>query len=501
MSIRVKLLLSYIAMLVIPVILSIAAAFILAHAYWGDIRYIYSFDTRHDSMEKFNKQKALALDDIKLTIADNPDKLLDVNYLQQVDKKINYINTGIIVRKNDQIVYASSIVNKPEIIYRLPEFGAQQDDDKPIFSGKSIFQPRQSDFYFSDNSPGSVFLVTDFSPIGAFARKFILSMILAVLLILIFTNGLLTYIVSRSIIKPIQSLKYAAGQIKEGNLDCSVSSKSNDEIGQLCQAFEEMRSRLKESIELQMQYEDNRKELISSISHDLKTPVTAIKGYVAGVMDGVADTPEKIRKYIQTINIKTGDIDKLIDELFLFSKLDLKKEPFNFEKVEIKQYLQDSAEELKFDIDKKERVHTSLGGAFPNNGIRLKFNTENMESLWVVADREKLKRTISNIVDNAVKYMDKEAGAIEITLIEDSSEFATVQIADNGQGIPEKALSLIFDRFYRADPSRNSTNGGSGLGLAIAKRIIEGHGGRIWAESEEGQGTSISFTLRKVKNF
>ena len=214
--------------------------------------------------------------------------------------------------------------------------------------------------------------------------------------------------------------------------------------------------------------------------------MAAIKGYVAGIMDGVADTPEKTRKYIQTIDNKTSDIDKLIDELFLFSKLDLKKELFNFEKVEIKQYFKDSTEELKFDLMKK--------------GIELRFYLENKEPLWVVADREKLKRIISNIVDNAVKYMDKEVRTIEITLIEGSTEFVTIQIADNGQGIPKQALSLIFDRFYRADPSRNSANGGSGLGLAIAKGIIEGHGGKIWGESEEGQGTSIFFTLKKVKN-
>lgn len=486
MSIRVKLLLSYIAMLVIPVVLLIGAAGMLGHAYLGDIRHIYNLDFRHNSVEEFNRQQALAFDDITLTIANNPDKLLDVNYLQQVDKKINVMNTGIIVRKNDQTIYASSVINKPEILNRLPQFGAQHQEDKPIIAGQSIFHPRQFDFYFSDNSPGSVFLVTDFSPIGAFARKFFLSMVLAVLLILIFTNGLLTFIVSRSIIRPIQSLKNAARQIKEGNLDCSVSCKSNDEIGQLCQAFEEMRSKLKESIELQMQYEDNRKELISNISHDLKTPVAAIKGYVAGIMDGVADTPEKAKKYIQTIHSKASDIDKLIDELFLFSKLDLKKELFNFEKVEIKQYLQDSTEDLKFDLGKKE--------------IKLNFAPKNKEPLWVVADREKLKRVISNIVDNAVKYMDKEAGTIEIILIEGSNEYVTMQIADNGQGIPKEILALIFDRFYRADPSRNAANGGSGLGLAIAKGIIEGHGGRIWAKSEEGRGTSIFFTLRKVKN-
>jgi len=487
MSIRIRLILSYIAMLIIPIFLSIAAIFILGYAYLGDIRHIYNLDfsQKHQSVEEFVKQQVAAFEDIQRTISNNPDRVLDTDYLQRLDKEINIVNTGIIVRKGDQITYASGMINDPRILDRLSRHGAHRKEHDIIFVGNSIFQPIQFDFYFSDNSAGSVFLVTDLSPIGALARKFFLSMMLAVLLILILTNGLLTLIVSRSIIKPIEKLKKAARQIKEGNLDFNVDCRSNDEIGQLSQAFEEMRAKLKESIELQMQYENNRKELISSISHDLKTPVSAVKGYVEGIMDGVADSPEKIQKYVQTIYSKTSDIDQLIDELFLFSKLDLKKEPFNFEKVEIKQYFQDCTEELKFGLEKK--------------GVRLDLHLENREPLWVVADREKLKRVVNNIVDNADKYMDKEVGTIAIRIIEGNGEYVTVQIRDNGQGIPKEALSLIFDRFYRADPSRNSTTGGSGLGLSIARRIIEEHGGRIWAESEEGQGTSIFFTLKKVK--
>lgn len=486
MSIRMKLVLSYIAMLFIPIVLSILAALILSHIYMDDIRNIYNVARKHNTMEEFNKQQTTAFDEIGPTIVDEPDKLLDENYLQQIDKQLNIHNNGIIVKRNEQVVYVSRIVNNPQLLDRLPQFGAQRQDTKPIFIGNSIFQFRQSDFYFRDKSRGSVYLVTDFSPIGAFAKQFLQSQLLAVLLILILTNGLLTYLVSRSIMKPILTLKSAAKQIKEGNLDFRVSSKSNDEIGQLVQAFEEMRSRLKESLDIQMQYEDNRKELISNISHDLKTPVASIKGHVAGIMDGVADTPEKMKKYIRTIDTKVSDIDKLIDELFLFSKLDLKKEPFHFEKVEILEYLGDCTEELKLDLGKQ--------------GIKLNFKHEHKQSLWVVADREKLKRVINNIVDNAVKYLDKADGRLDFTIIEDNSEFLTTQITDNGQGIPEEALAQIFERFYRVDPARNSANGGSGLGLAIAKRIIEGHEGRIWAESKEGLGTSIFFTLKKVKD-
>lgn len=306
---------------------------------------------------------------------------------------------------------------------------------------------------------------------------------MAVFIIILLTNGAITYFVSRSIIKPLKVLKHGAEQIKDGNLDFKVDTVSRDEIGEVCIAFEEMRKKLKESIELQLQYEENRKELISSISHDLKTPITAIKGYVEGIMDGVANSPEKVDKYVKTIYSKSIDMDKLIDDLFLFSKLDLKKLPFNFERINIKEYFVDCIEEMQIDLQDK--------------GMLLSFNCEIFDNAVVMADREKLKRAVTNIVQNTIKYMDKDNGQIEIRLNEDSEKIM-VQIKDNGQGISEEDLPYVFDRFYRADPSRNRNTGGSGLGLAITKQIIEGHNGGIWIESRLGEGTSIYFTLKKV---
>ena len=120
-----------------------------------------------------------------------------------------------------------------------------------------------------------------------------------------------------------------------------------------------MRARLKKSIKVQLQYEENRKELISNISHDLKTPITAIKGYIEGIRDGVADTPEKTNKYINTIYTKATDVDKLIDELFLYSKLDLNKFAFNFTKVNVYQYIEDCIEELYFPLTKEKYYNKS----------------------------------------------------------------------------------------------------------------------------------------------
>jgi signal transduction histidine kinase len=320
---------------------------------------------------------------------------------------------------------------------------------------------------------------------GEVGKTFIITRFVGLLLALIITNGILTYFVSKSIIKPVKKLSEAAQQISEGNLDFKIEPINKDELGKLADTFEQMRSKLKESAELQKKYEENRKELIANISHDLKTPITSIKGYVEGIQDGVANTPEKMDRYIKTIYTKAVDMDHLIDELFLYSKLDLHRVPFHFEEIDIMSYLLDFVEELRFDIEK--------------DGMVVTFDAEQDASYKVIADREQLKRVTMNIIQNSLKHMDKEEKRVQIFLKE-RPEDVLVQIQDNGLGIPVDDLPYIFDRFYKADPSRNTATGGSGLGLAIVKRIVEEHGGEIWAESKLGEGTSIFFTLKKSQN-
>jgi Signal transduction histidine kinase len=482
MSIKFRLLISYLAMLIIPVALTTLAVVVIGYIYLGDLREFYHSDIKYYSVEQIISEGAETFEDVKLTASTNPDKLSDPQYLGDLEKKLEVINTGIIVRKDNSIVFISDTLNRPEIEKRLSKPNDFHNDHDPILIGHNLLSLKQFDFTFSDGSPGSLFMVSDVSPLGKITEDFLGALFLAIILILVLTNGLLTYFVSRSILKPIEALENAAGQIKEGNLNFEVSSASNDEIGQLCRTFEAMRCKLKESIEKQLQYEENRKELIANISHDLKTPITAIKGYTEGILDGVPNSPEKMEKYIQTIHSKAIAIDKLIDELFLFSKLDLKRETFNFEHVEIISFLQYITDELGFDLNK--------------NGIRLNWEGAHKQPVIVIADREKLKRVINNIIDNSSKYMDKTPGIIKIFL-KDHVDFITVGISDNGKGISREALTQIFDRFYRADRSRNGDIPGSGLGLAIAGRIIEEHGGTIWADSEEGLGTTIYFTLKK----
>lgn len=184
-----------------------------------------------------------------------------------------------------------------------------------------------------------LFVVFNGNPEGEDLKVFVQFRFIAITLILILTNGLLTYFMSRSIIKPISKLSTAAKKISEGDLEYSVQSDKKDELGDLANTFEQMRLKLREADREQKQYEQNRQELIASISHDLKTPLTSIKGYVKGIQDGVANTPEKLDRYMDTIYRTANDMDGLIDELFLYSKLDLKRETFQFEQVDLYAFL------------------------------------------------------------------------------------------------------------------------------------------------------------------
>ena len=290
--------------------------------------------------------------------------------------------------------------------------------------------------------------------------------------------------VYRSIAVPLVKLKKATQNIKEGNLDFVLDVEGKDEFSELCQDFEEMRSRLKESTEEKSLIEKENRELISNISHDLKTPITAVKGYVEGIMDGVADTPEKMDRYVRTIYNKTNEMDHLINELTFYSKIDTNRIPYTFNKLNVEDYFEDCSEEVGLELETR--------------GIELVYANYVEKDVMVIADGEQIRRVIHNIISNAIKYMDKPKGIIQIR-IKDVGDFIQIEIEDNGKGIGPKDLPYIFDRFYRTDVSRNSSKGGSGIGLSIVKKILEDHGGKVWATSRLGIGTIMYFVLRKYQ--
>ena len=289
--------------------------------------------------------------------------------------------------------------------------------------------------------------------------------------------------INRSVLRRIRGLQKATHEIGSGNLDYELESLRDDEIGDLCDDFETMRRRLKESEQERRDADNEMRTMISNISHDLRTPVTAVKGYAQGILDGVTNSPEKLNKYVHTIYNKASDMEKLVDELSVFSKIDTSKIVYHFDRVDIEAYMRGYADLIRLDLE--------------SHNIDLNFHSTLPEPAEVIADTEHFKRVLDNIITNSVKYIDKSRGIIDIR-IRDAEDSVRLEIEDNGCGIRQD-LPFIFDRFYRTDMSRRSTTGGSGIGLSIARKIVEDHGGRIWATSTEGVGTIIHIVFRKYK--
>lgn len=224
------------------------------------------------------------------------------------------------------------------------------------------------------------------------------------------------------------------------------------------------------------------REMLGNITHDLKTPLTAIRGYSQGILDGVAATPERMNKYVTTIRNKADDMAGLVDELSLFARIYKNDIEYRRSEVEVSDFISRCMGNLALDLETRH--------------IDFLYRNDVEKGTLLYIDEEKVKRVFYNIVGNAYKYIDKDAGMIYI-YVEEEEHVIWIHIQDNGTGIEESELPFIFDRFYRTDSSRNSKTGGTGLGLAIAKKVIEDHGGEIYAESEKGKGTKISFSLPK----
>ena len=411
--------------------------------------------------------------------------------LNKLNEKLKEKETFLVVSKGNQIIYngdeGSSAYTEQELAKMLPDYSDKsngKEESGYYLDDAMQLIVKQVNFEDSAGVKGSLYLLTDTDSILPEMRQLILDMGISIVLILILTAAVMTIWIYKGIINPIAKLKVATQNIRDGNLDFTLDVDDEDEIGMLCQDFEEMRLRLKESQEEKLQYDKESKELISNISHDLKTPITAIKGYVEGIQDGVASSPEKLNKYIRTIYNKANDMDRLIDKLTFYSKIDTNKIPYNFSKINVAEYFGDCVEEVGLDMETR--------------GIELGYFNYVDNDVMIIADAEQMKRVINNIIGNSLKYLDKKKGIINIR-IKDDGDFIQIVIEDNGKGIAAKDLPFIFDRFYRTDISRNSSKGGSGIGLSIVKKILEDHGGKVWATSRAGIGTIMYFVLRKYQ--
>lgn len=488
MKFKTKLAITFITIILLPVMLSLVAFMAIGTLLVRSVDQANGLETTDysmmsDSIDAFSHGTDDLFNMIWGKAKQDPARLEDMEYLTGLNMTAGEKSSYIIVRKGESLYYTGNESAAGKIFDRLPDYGRESERaDSGFYFSDMRKLVKQVDFQFSDGSPGSVFIVTRVTSI--FSRSFLVDMFLAIVLILVLTSMVLTQWIHKSVFSPINRLNLAMQKIAEGNFDYTLESDDDNEIGELYRNYEDMRLRLKESTEEKMANERQNRELISNITHDLKTPITAIKGYVEGIIDGVADTPEKRDKYLRTIYTKANDMDRLINELTYYSSIDNNRIPYNFQRINVADFFEDCVEDVGLDLESKN--------------IRLNYSNLVNPGTRIIADPEQLKKVINNIVGNSIKYMDKDNGVIDIRLL-DEVDSIRVEIEDNGKGIAAKDLANIFERFYRTDASRNSMKGGSGIGLSIVKKIIEDHGGYIWATSKEGEGTCLHFVIRKYR--
>ena len=490
MKLKSKLIISFCIILFVPIFLASVVSFGFLNLQVKMIEENYGLQDADllsvaNPVQMLNRYTTEDFENIIEVSERQPGKLEHVDYLKSVDRKLKEKYSYLIIQKGDAILYNGGEDNThvlevlPSYENREPEvaFGTYIDSTDEIIV-------KHVDYQYPDGIPGTAFIITSTNKLVPEVKNLVVDGLISVVLILALTAFMLIAWIYRSMITPIRKLQVAADNIKNGNLDFRVEAEGNDEIGALCVSFEEMRKRLKDNAEEKIRNEAENKALISNIAHDLKTPITAVKGYSEGILDGVANTPEKVEKYVKTIYTKANEMDTLLNELALYSKIDTNRIPYNFAKINVAEYFADCVEELGIDLETR--------------GIGLAYYNYIEDDVVIIADPEQLRRVINNIVGNSAKYMNKQKGVINIR-IKDVGDFIQVEIEDNGKGIQAKDLPYIFDRFYRADASRNSATGGSGIGLSIVKKIVEDHGGKIWATSKEDTGTIMYFVIRKYQ--
>ena len=414
MKIKTKLAISFCIIIFVPVVLTSIVLVGFNKIQLKAINKTYGMEDAGmlaltDTVQFLNKVTGRTYDELEKTSLIEPSRLLDSDYLTKINKKLEKKYSYLIVKSEGELIFNGGIDND-DILRKLPRISNKQSssDVSSYMDSDDKVLIKQLNFRDSDGDEASLYIVTSTACVIPEVRTVLIEGAFALVLILLTTAAMLIVWIYRSIITPIERLRIAAENIKDGNLDFELeTSPSDGEIGELCTAFEQMRARLKKNAEEKVTNESENRVLISNIAHDLKTPITAVKGYAEGILDGVANTPEKVDKYVRTIYNKANDMDKLINELTLYSKIDTNRIPYNFAKIN------DCVEEIGLDLEAKN--------------IRLSYENHVDSNVLIIADPEQIRRVINNIVGNSVKYMNKTQSYIDIR-INDVGDFIQVEM-------------------------------------------------------------------------
>lgn len=330
---------------------------------------------------------------------------------------------------------------------------------KPMFDGNSFI--------------GAIIILTPLNDIKNSINNIYCIIWLSVIIAVLLSSIILYYVSKKIIIKPLETINNAAKKIAQGDIDNKVNVVYNDEIGELAESFNTMATALEEA-------EKNRREFISNVSHELRSPITSIKGFISAILDGVIPK-DKENYYLIIVNDEIQRLTRLITDLLDLSAMQAGKLSFNFSKIDINNIIKTTVIKMQHKIHEKN--------------IKVKVVLEG-DILHVRADNDRIIQVVTNLLDNAVKYSSKN-GEIKVST-KTKGDKVLVTIYNNGASFSEQDIKYIWERFYKADKSRTNKTS-TGLGLSIVRNIILQHGENIWAEnSSNGVGVEFCFTLSKL---
>jgi histidine kinase len=417
-------------------------------------------------------------------LLEGPETLTNPTFL--ADLSAQAFPFRIALRKGNEIAYRSAGLEKTDLA-ALPAFGAPAED-KPFPEAEAETRVLfQFDFYSRSGGRDSLFILSAARRRGFYAPFGKQILLFAALLLLAADAAAGVFAIMRLTL-PLRRVEKAALAMSSGDLDTPVEGDQILELSRVFDALDTMRSEIRELLQRGRDREAERRELIANLSHDLRTPLAAIRGYVDGLREGIADTPEKRERYLRVAGQKILDLDRMIDRIFLLSTLEANACPPEPRRIDLRAFLRDSIDELSLSHCGEDARFSASGiEAAPGNG-----------PLFVSVDPLQLRRVVENLVENSLKHSGKRPVSVSVSLALSESKGgsprrALLSVEDDGRGIAEAQLGRIFDRFYRGESSR--PGGGVGLGLAIARQIIEAHGGTIRAGRDGLGGAAFVIEL------
>lgn len=492
MTIKKKIRLSNIMMVLIPILFTTIVLIVSLNtslgSYWHTFMDMYSDDNGVQFAQSmiYNYQQELwennwghcpEMDACQTEIRHSDE-------MTHLENKLSGLGYRFMITKNGESIYSN--LSERDLETARSVAGDAIDHAKMLTASRYEVSVIKSSFRHGE----SIFCITAVHPqetdgtmvnyLKNCILRYLASILVLFVVLTVCINGILSWWISGSILKPLGKLSLGTKEIREGNLDTPMQYEKKDEFGQVCRDFDEMRAYLQESVQQRLKDEKRRRDLITGISHDLRTPLTTIMGYLDGLLDGIADTPEKRLRYLKAIKTRTGNLVSLVDSLSEYSRLDAGFH-YHMEETDFKDYVEKYLELVRPDMENQQvQIEYICGkGSF---SVRL--------------DREEFKRIFNNLFANTVRYRRKENSRVMISLKRTlEGNIAELVFQDDGPGVPEGSLEQIFDSFYRVDDSRNSAEKGSGIGLAVVREIILGHGGTIRAENRGGLAVIVTIPV------